>query len=87
MARLTRLLAVTRNAWLAWGAWRRETPAHLIGPPSDLGRLLEDGGYRRLETGGYRLLEDGTTGYPVEFLTADGNLFATADGIQFGVPA
>ena len=25
--------------------------------PADLGRLLEDGGYRRLETGGYRLLE------------------------------
>jgi hypothetical protein len=27
------------------------------------------------------------TNYPVEFLTADGKLFATADGIQFGVPA
>ena len=56
-------------------------------PLSDLGRLLEDGGYRRLESGGYRLLEDGTTGYPVEWLTADGNYFATADGVNFGVPA
>ena len=81
MPSLTRLLALTRLTWLPWGATADD------GPPADLGRLLEDGGYRRLETGGYRLLEDGTTSYPVEFLTVDGNLFATADGVNFGVPA
>lgn len=82
MPSLTRLLALTRLTWLPWAATDTGDQA-----PSDMARLLEDGGYRRLETGGYRLLEDGTTGYPVEWLTADGNLFATADGIQFGVPA
>lgn len=59
MARLTRLLSLTRLTWLPWAAM-------VDGPPSSLGRLLEGGGYRRLESGGYRLLEDGTTGYPVE---------------------
>jgi hypothetical protein len=46
---------------------------------------LESGGYRLLENGDYRLLEADVTGYPVEFLTTDGDLFATADGVHFGV--